>query len=65
MDYRRLKGRIVEIFGTQSEFAVFLGITEQTVSNKLSGRSDFTRADILLWANALQIDTAHIAYYFF
>lgn len=35
-DYRKLRGRIKEKFGTQSEFSKKLGLSEVSVSNKLN-----------------------------
>ena len=41
-DYRKLRGRIKEKFGTQAEFSKRLGISEVSVSNKL----DIPESDI-------------------
>ena len=40
-DYRKLRGRIKEKFGTQSEFSKKLGLSEVSVSNKLNNMSFF------------------------
>ena len=35
-DYRKLRGRIREMFGTQANFAKKIGLSEVSVSNKLN-----------------------------
>ena len=64
-DMRKLKGKIVQQFGTQGNFAKHLGKTEQTVTAKLNGRSAFSQSDIIEWSNALGIEAGDIGGYFF
>jgi len=64
-NYSKLKGRIVEKFGTQGKFAEALGVNQMTVSRKLNGENAFTRKDMLIWAELLSIDRADIGSYFF
>jgi transcriptional regulator with XRE-family HTH domain len=52
---RRLKGRIVEMFGTQSDFADKLGINESIVSRVVRGRKRLTAEEVEEWAEALAI----------
>ena len=63
--YNKLRGRIVEIFGSQAAFAEKIHTSVQTVSAKLLGRSNFTQDNILVWSEALQIDQNEIGNYFF
>lgn len=63
--FAKLRGRIVEIFGTQSKFAETIQVSEVTVINKLNGKYDFSLNDIVLWANALKIGKDEIGAYFF
>ncbi len=63
--YNKLRGRIIEVFGSQSKFAEFVGQSEQIVTAKLSGRSSFTQENIITWASALNIDQSEIGSYFF
>lgn len=63
--YNKLRGRIVEICGTQSEFAKRVGLSEQSVTAKLSGNSSFTQDNIIAWCNVLDIDQNDIGNYFF
>lgn len=63
--FAKLRGRIVEIFGTQKKFAEAIRCTEATVINKLSGKYDFSIQDIVEWAVALKIEKDEIGAYFF
>lgn len=60
-----LRGRIIQKYGSQGAFARHLGKTEQTVTAKLNGRSQFTQDDILKWCNALDIVAEDVGKYFF
>lgn len=63
--YNKLRGRIVEIFGSQAKFADVVGQSEQIITAKLSGRSSFTQDNIITWSRALNIDQNEIGNYFF
>ena len=63
--YSKLRGRIVEKYGSQRSFAKALGKTEQTVIAKLNGKSEFSKADIIEWCNVLEIAEIDIPAYFF
>ena len=65
MKYNKLRGRIIEKFGTIEKFADALGITRITVSNKLNDKSNFSRDDIILWASVLEVSQDNIGSYFF
>ena len=64
-DYSKLRGRIVEKFGTLSRFAEELGVSLVAISNKLNNKSGFTRTDIEKWANLLDISSGEYDVYFF
>lgn len=64
-DYSKLKGRIVEKFGTQSKFAEALNTKGCNVSNLLSGRVHFTQIMIDRWITLLEIEISEIGVYFF
>ena len=63
--YNKLRGRIVEICGTQAEFSRRVGQSEQIISAKLAGNSAFTQDNIISWCNVLNIDQNDIGNYFF
>lgn len=64
-EYRKLKGRIKEVFGTQAEFSRELKKSRNTVSNKLTGRIEFSQSDVEQWAKILDIDRAEYGLYFY
>lgn len=61
----RLKGKIVESFGTQQAFARHMGLSAATVTNKVTGKSQFTHDEIASWCKELGITRDYIGYYFF
>lgn len=63
--FPKLKGRIVEKFNTQADFAKTLGVSENWVSTKMNGKSDFTKADMLKWGDTLEIPKEQYIDYFF
>lgn len=65
MNRNKLKGRIVEMCGSQKSMAEKLGVTEQTVINKLSGRSQFSLDDVVEWCTILEISKDEVSDYFF
>ena len=64
-DYSKLRGRIVEKYGTNKKFCVAMHISNSTLSNKLSGVSTFSQPDILKAMNVLDIEPETVASYFF
>lgn len=54
--YRKLKGRITEVFGTQAAFAKALGLSKNSVSKKLTGKTEFSQSDVEDWAKLLGIE---------
>lgn len=65
MTYSKLRGRIVEKFGTITAFSEVLGKKVQTVSRKLNSDLGFTKDDILDWCELLEIPKEEIGIYFF
>jgi hypothetical protein len=61
----KLRGRIVEKYGSQANFAKKIGKTVQTVTAKLNGNTGFSQDDIVEWACALEIDANSVGEYFF
>lgn len=64
-DYSKLRGRIVEKFGSQSKFAEHIKLTQNTVSRKMNSDIGLSRADIMEWCQALDIRKEEIGSYFF
>ena len=64
-NYSKLRGRIVEKFGTSKNFAEQVGISTTHLSNILNNKNELTRSNIVEWANVLDIPDAEIGEYFF
>ena len=64
-EYKRLKGRIVEKYGTMREFAGLLGISPAMLTKKMTGRAGFSQADMIRCCNLLDIALKDIGSFFF
>ena len=64
-DYRKLRGRIREKFGTQAEFSRNIGLSEVSVSNKLNNVVDWGQDEMESAIVALEIHFSDIHSYFF
>ena len=64
-DYSKLRGRIVEKYGTQQAFAKEMDWSERTLSLKMSGQRAWKQMDICKAVSLLQIDASEIPAYFF
>ena len=65
LDHSKLKGRIVERYGTQHRFAEAFGISIVQMSAKMRNRSSFSVRDILKICKMLEIPTSQIGDFFF
>lgn len=63
--YDKLRGRIVEKFGSQEVFASKLGLSVNSVSKKMNGKSGFSQKDMIEWSGLLEIDSSEYGLYFF
>ena len=64
-DYSKLRGRIVEYFGSQTYFAKSLNLTKETLNKKLNNRVKFTQDEIRIMIDRLDIKKVEIEDYFF
>jgi transcriptional regulator with XRE-family HTH domain len=64
-NYAKLRGRIVEKYGSQREFAEKIGMTNETLSRKMTGKTYFRQDEIYKIANLLGIGTEQLDDYFF
>ena len=64
-DYRKLRGRIREIIGTEGDFAKAINRSQNYLTNVFKGDSYFSQKDIDLSAEILGIDPIEIGTYFF
>lgn len=64
-DFSKLRGRIIEKYGSDANFAEALGILPQQLSPKLTGKTGITKAEIVEWCRLLDIAVEEIGVYFF
>ena len=64
-NYQKLRGRMVEKYGSQTEFAKAFGVSENTMSQKMNNKTRFTSDDIIKIADMLEIDQNDVGEYFF
>lgn len=64
-DYRKLRGKIKEVFGTQEEFAKSMGIGKSTLSEKLNNNFQWTQFEINKACELLEIPDGEVTLYFF
>lgn len=64
-DYNKLRGRIIEKFGSQVEFAKAMNWSERTLSKKINGKVQWKQADICNAIKLLEISKDDIQEYFF
>lgn len=64
-DYSKLKGRIIEVFGSQYKFAEAMGWSERTTSLKLNGTRSWKQPDICKAVCLLDLAENDIPTYFF
>lgn len=63
--YDKLRGRIIEKYGSQERFAEALDISTNSLSKKMTGKTGFSQKDIVEWSRLLQIDKSEYSEYFF
>ena len=63
--YSKLRGRIVEKYGTLTAFAEKIAISTNSLSKKMTGKTGFSQEDIRVWSELLDIDPSEYGEYFF
>lgn len=64
-DYSKLKGRIVEKYGSQKKFALSINMNQSTLSTRLNNSSQWTQTEIIKSVKFLEIEYGDIPTYFF
>lgn len=64
-NYNKLRGKIVEICGSQIEFAKAMKWSEKTLSLKLNGKVPWKQTDIMTAIQILRLSESDIQDYFF
>lgn len=64
-DTSKLRGRIIEKFGSQKSFCEAVGCSVAYLSNYLNGKAHLTQGTIAKWSQALDIPSGELDMYFF
>lgn len=64
-DYRKLRGRIKEVCGTQNSFSKELGIGRVSLSQRLNNQMEFSQDEMIRACEILKIEKEEIPAYFF
>lgn len=64
-EYRKLRGRIIEKYGTQGKFAEAIGISENALSKKMTCATGLSQDDIILWSELLDIQKSDFGDFFY
>ncbi len=63
-DYSKLRGRIVEKYGSITAFSKHVKIDYPAVIRKMNGGTNFSQKDIINWCKLLDIDINDVPDYF-
>lgn len=63
--YRKLKGKIKEVFDTQEAFAEAMGMSKTALSQRLNGSVEWKASEIAKACDLLHIPLADAFLYFF
>ena len=64
-NYSKLRGRIIEMYGSQRTFAEKMKMSNETLSRKLTGKTYFRQDEICKISELLGIKTEQFDSYFF
>lgn len=64
-NYSKLRGKIIEVCGTQAKFSTELGIGRVSLSKRLNNQLQFSNEEIMRACTILKIDKMDIPEYFF
>lgn len=64
-NYSKLKGRIIEKYGSQGSFAKAIGKTQTTTSFKINGKASWNQDEIIKAIEVLDLSKDDIVEYFF
>lgn len=64
-EYKKLRGKIIEKYGTQGKFAEAIGISENALSKKMTCITGLSQDDIILWSELLDIQKSDFGDFFY
>lgn len=65
LSYAKLRGRIIEKYGSQENFCEAVGLSSVSVSKKMNGLTGFSQKDIIKWCELLEIDIKDVGDFFY
>ena len=63
--YNKLRGRIVEKYGSQINFAKAMGMSETTLSYRMTGKLPWSQDEMVMAMDLLSVPIEEVADYFF
>ncbi len=64
-NFKRLRGKIIEKYGSQAKFAESLGVSQNSLSRKMNNKTRFSSNDVIKIKELLGIPDNEINSYFF
>lgn len=64
-EFSKLRGRIKELYGSESKLAEVMNVSKQILNKKLNGKVRMTAEDIEVFSYLLKIPATEIPSYFF
>lgn len=64
-NYSKLKGKIIELYGSQANFCKYLGLSQRSLSLKMNNKTFFSQDEITKCVTLLKIKHKDIPTYFF
>lgn len=64
-DFKKLRARMIEKYGSQTEFAKAYGVSENTMSRKMQNKVPFSSDDVIKISEMLGISKDDVGSYFF
>ena len=64
-NYNKLRGRIREVYGTETKFAQDIGLSRTSLSLRLNNLAEFSSEEMVKAADLLNFPVADIHLYFF
>lgn len=63
--YQKLRAKIMEVYGTEGRFADALNTSQNTISRRFNGKTEFSKSDMEVWCRMLGIPVEEVGKYFF
>lgn len=64
-EYNKLRGKIVEKYGSQKAFAKAIGLSENSMAKKMNCKTGISQSDVELWCKLLEIPRTEIPDFFY